>query len=72
MTIRKSVAATSDSSHNTHDVMYGLVGVSSVLVLGAIVCAAVKVKRRNGSRNGAGWVRSTAALSKVITCYIFL
>ena len=51
MTIRKSVAATSDSSHNTHDVMYGLVGVSSVLVLGAIVCAAVKLKRRNGSRN---------------------
>ena len=51
MTIRKSVAATSDSSHNTHDVMYGLVGVSSVLVPGAIVCAAVKLKGRNGSRN---------------------
>lgn len=54
MTIRKSVATPSDSSPKTHDDTYGLygvVGVSSVLVLGAIVCAAVKLKRRNGSRN---------------------
>ena len=54
MTIRKSVATPSDLSPKTRDVMnglYGFVGVSSVLVLGAIVFAAVKLKKRNGSRN---------------------
>ena len=48
--IRKSVAAPSDSSHNRYEIMYGLVGVLSVLVLGAIMCA-VKLKTGNGSRN---------------------
>ena len=49
--IRKSVAAYSDSSHNRHEIMYGLVGVFlSVFVLGAIMCA-VKLKIRNRSRN---------------------
>lgn len=54
MTIRKSVATPIDLSPKTHDVtngLYGVVGVSSVLVLGAIVFAAVKLKKRNGSRN---------------------
>ena len=54
MTIRKSVATPSDLSPKTHDVtkrLYVIVGVSSVLVLGAIVFAAVKLKKRNGSRN---------------------
>ena len=50
MSIRNSVAASSESSHNTNNVMYELVGVSSVLVLGAIVCAVI-LKTRNGSRN---------------------
>ena len=50
MSLRKSVAAPNDSSHNKNDVMYELVGVSSVLVLGAIVCAVI-LKTRNGSRN---------------------
>jgi len=49
--IRKSVAAPSDSSHNRHEIMYGLVGVLlSVFVPGAIMCA-VKLKIRNRSRN---------------------
>ena len=54
VTIRKSVATPIDLSPKTHDVtngLYGVVGVSSVLVLGAIVFAAVKLKKRNGSRN---------------------
>lgn len=48
--IRKSVAAPGDSSLNRHEIMYGLVGVLSVLVLGAIMCA-VKLKTGNGSQN---------------------
>ena len=49
--IRKSVAAPSDSSRNTHDVIYVLVGVFlSVFVPGAIMCA-VKLKIRSRSRN---------------------
>ena len=49
--IKKSVAAPSDSSHNRHEIMYGLVGVFlSVFVLGVITCA-VKLKTRNRSRN---------------------
>ena len=48
---KKSVAAPSDSSHNRHEIMFGLVGVFlSVFVLGAIMCA-VKLKTRNRSRN---------------------
>ena len=50
MTIRISVATPSDLSPVTNG-LYGVVGVSSVLVLGAIVFAAVKLKKRNGSRN---------------------
>ena len=50
MSTRKTVAAPSDSS--PHDVMYMLVGVSlSVLVVGAMIVYAVKLKKSNGSRN---------------------
>ena len=51
MSIRKSVAAPSDSSRKTHDVMtYVLVGVFSVLVLCPIVYAVI-LKKSKGLRN---------------------